>query len=454
MNITLRDVINNKLNVYLIGIGGISMRSLAIVLKDLGCNVKGSDRNDSPALAMLESKGIKTFVGHDAANMEGVDFVIRTAAIPDSNCEVQHCFEKNLPLIERADAWGVLMNDYKNVICVAGTHGKTSTTSMISTFALKSDLDPTIMVGGELASIGGSMRIGSKDLFVSESCEYKNSYHKFSPTVAVILNVDIDHLDFFSGLDDIIESFTHFANQVPKDNGVVVANIDDENTRKVLEKVDRNVITFGLSHDADVYADYIKDSNGFFGFSIYHKGNHYCDVKLSVPGKFNVLNALASAACAIHLGVDGESFKKGIQCYTGVGRRLEYKTTCNRARVFDDYAHHPNEIISALRAADAMSDGRTICIFQPHTYTRTEALFDEFVNALSLADIVVLAEIFAAREVNVNNTSSAQLAEKIPNAHFFKTFDEIADFIRDTAREGDIVLTMGAGDVYKVADLL
>ncbi|MBQ6933004.1 MAG: UDP-N-acetylmuramate--L-alanine ligase, partial [Clostridia bacterium] len=310
-----------------------------------------------------------------------------------------------------------------------------------------------IMVGGELASIGGSMRIGSHDLFVAESCEYKNSYHKFSPTVAVILNVDIDHLDFFSGLDDIIESFTHFANQVPKDSGVVVANIDDANTRTVLEKVDRNVITFGLSHDADVYADYIKDSNGFFGFSIYHKGNHYCDVKLSVPGKFNVLNALASAAVAIHLGVDGESFKKGIQSYTGVGRRLEYKTTCNGARVFDDYAHHPNEIISALRAADAMGK-RTICIFQPHTYTRTEALFDEFVEALSLADIVVLAEIFAAREININNTSSAQLAEKIPNAHFFKTFIEIADFIKDTAREGDIVLTMGAGDVYKVADLL
>jgi len=453
MNITLRDVINNKLNVYLIGIGGISMRSLAIVLKDLGCNVKGSDRNDSPALAMLESKGIKTFVGHDAKNMEGVDFVIRTAAIPDSNCEVQHCFENNLPLIERADAWGVLMNDYKDVVCVAGTHGKTSTTSMISTFALKADLDPTIMVGGELASIGGSMRIGSHDLFVAESCEYKNSYHKFSPTVAVILNVDIDHLDFFSGLDDIIESFTHFANQVPKDSGVVVANIDDANTRTVLENVDRNIITFGLSHDADVYADYVKESNGFFGFSIYHKGNHYCDVKLSVPGKFNVFNALASAAVAIHLGVDGESFKKGIQSYTGVGRRLEYKTTCNGARVFDDYAHHPNEIISALRAADAMGK-RTICIFQPHTYTRTEALFDEFVAALSLADIVVLAEIFAAREININNTSSAQLAEKIPNAHFFKTFIEIADFIKDTAREGDIVLTMGAGDIYKVADLL
>ncbi|MBR4878856.1 MAG: UDP-N-acetylmuramate--L-alanine ligase [Clostridia bacterium] len=453
MNITLRDVINNKLNVYLIGIGGISMRSLAIVLKDLGCNVHGSDRSDSPALAMLESKGIKTYIGHDAANMKGVDFVIRTAAIPDNNCEVQHCFENNIPIIERADAWGVLMNDYKNVVCVAGTHGKTSTTSMISTFALKSDLDPTIMVGGELASIGGSMRIGGRDLFVAEACEYKNSYHKFSPTIAVILNVDVDHLDFFTGLDDIIESFRHFANQVP-DDGVVVANYDDENTRRVIENTDRNVITFGLSNSADVYADFVKDSNGFFGFSIYHKGNHYCDVKLSVPGRFNVLNALASAAVAIHLGVDGESFKKGIQSYTGVGRRMEYKTTCNRARVFDDYAHHPNEIVSALKAADAMSEGKTICIFQPHTYTRTESLFNEFVEALSHADIVVLAEIFAAREINVNNTSSAQLAEKIPNAHFFKTFDEIACFVRDIANEGDIILTMGAGDVYKISDLL
>ena len=451
---TLQNIIDNKLCVHLIGIGGISMRSLAIILKDLGCSVQGSDRAHSEAIDLLNSNGIKTFIGHNSENVLGADFVIRTAAVLDDNCEVIKAKELGLTVIERAEGWGVLMKDYKNVVCIAGTHGKTSTTSMISTVALKSKLDPTIMVGGELASIGGSMRIGGKNLFVAEACEYKNSYHKFSPTIAVILNVDSDHLDFFSDTDDIIDSFTHFANLVPQEVGLIVANYDDENTMKAIKGIDRDIVTFGFSKDADVHAEYIKDSSGFFSFSIYNKGNLYTAVRLSVPGRHNIINCLASACVSIALGISGDDFKKGIECYTGVGRRFEYKTTCNKARVFDEYAHHPSEISVSLIAADAMGDGRTICVFQPHTYTRTEALFDDFAKALSLADIVVLAEIYAAREDNIHNISSAQLAEKIPHSHFFKTFREIADFVKETAREGDIIITMGAGDIHKVADLL
>ena len=453
-NITLSDVIENKLTVHLIGIGGISMRSLAIILNNLGCKVQGSDRSAGDVLEMLSSKGIKTFPTHDAANMEGVDFVIRTAAVHDDNCEVQFAFSHGIPLIERAEAWGVLMKEYKNVICIAGTHGKTTTTAMMSTVALKNDMDPTVMIGGNLSSIGGSMRIGSHDYFVAEACEYKNSYHKFSPTVAVILNIDRDHVDFFKSMEETLESFRHFALLVPKDTGVVIANHDDPNTQKAIESIDRKVISFGFSPEADVHPEYIKDTKGFFSFSVYVFGNHYCDIKLVVPGKHNVLDSLAAAAASYSLGIDGEAFKKGIQSYTGVSRRFEYKTTVNMARVFDDYSHHPKEIAMALIAADAMGDGRTICVFQPHTYSRTEALFDSFAKALSHADIVVLAEIFAAREDNVHGISSAQLAEKIPHSHFFKSFVEIADFIKETAREGDIVITMGAGDIYKVCDLL
>lgn len=453
-NITLRDVINNKMSVHLIGIGGISMRSLAIVLKDIGCYVQGSDRNDSPALEGLNKKDIVTFVGHSSENIKNIDFIIRTAAIPDDNCEVVFAHEHGIPIIERGEAWGVLMQDYNNVVCVAGTHGKTTTTSMVATVALKTDLDPTIMVGGDLASIGGGMRIGGKNLFIAEACEYRNSYHKFSPSIAVILNVDRDHLDFFTDTQDIIESFTHFALQVPKEGGLIVANYDDANTQKALENVDRETITFGFSEEADVHAGYIKDSKGFFSFSIYCKGSHYCDVKLIVPGRHNIANALACAAVCYSLGISGEDFKKGIQSYPGAGRRFEYKTTINGARVFDEYSHHPSEITAALIAVDAMGDGRTICIFQPHTYTRTEALFDDFAKSLALADIVVLAEIYAAREDNIHHISSRQLAEKIPHSYFFNTFIEIADFIKETAREGDIIITMGAGDIYKVCDLL
>lgn len=453
-SLTLRTVIEAKGAVHLIGIGGISMRSLALVLNNLGCSVSGSDREDSPTLSMLQSKGIRTFVGHDGANIAGADFIVRTAAIPDDNCEMLAAVAAGIPAIERAEAWGILMQDYRHVVCVAGTHGKTSTTSMISTVALKANLDPTIMVGGELSAIGGSMRIGGMDYFVAEACEYKNSYHSFSPTIAVILNIDMDHVDFFPTYTDIEQSFQHFALQVPKENGVVIANYDDKRTMDAIGGIDRRIVTFGLSEEADIHASYIKDTRGFFSFSIYNKGAFYCDVKLVVPGRHNVSNTLASAAVAIELGLDGEAFKKGIEAYTGVGRRFEYKTTVNGARVFDDYSHHPKEIAVALAAADAMGDGRTICIFQPHTYTRTEALFEDFARALALADEVILAEIYSAREDNVHNTSSKLLAQKIPHSRYFENFNQIALYIKEIAQEGDIILTMGAGDIYKVCDLL
>lgn len=453
-NLTLRDAIDTKKNIFLCGIGGISMHSLAIALKDMGALVSGSDRDDSPVLKKLNDHGIKTYVGHNSKNITGSDFIVKTAAVLDTNPEIAAAIALGIPVIERAAAWGVLMGDYAHRVCVAGTHGKTSTTSMIATVAIKGGLDPTIMVGGNLSLIGGSMRMGSKDLFIAEACEYKNSYHSFLPTISVILNVDRDHLDFFSDTDDIISSFRHFAIQVPKDRGLVIANYDDLNTMIAVEGIDRAVRTFGMSDKADVYADFVKDARGFFSCSIYNNHEHYCDIRLVVPGKHNLLNALATAAVAIELGMSGDAFKSGIQGYSGVSRRFEYKTTCNDALVFDEYSHHPSEIVESLTTANGMSDGRTICIFQPHTYTRTESLMDDFARALLLADIVVLTDIYSAREVNTHGTNAKMLADKIPGAYFFETFSEIADFIKETARKDDIVITMGAGDIYKVCDLL
>ena len=440
--------------IHFIGCGGSGMYPLIQILAAKGYEISGSDVLDGSTIRAEREMGVKVSLGHNADNIIGADLVVYSAAIPKDNVELAAAESYGISTVERSVLLGYISRLYKNSICVSGTHGKTTTTAMMSTVALKNDMDPTVMIGGNLSSIGGSMRIGSHDYFVAEACEYKNSYHKFSPTVAVILNVDRDHVDFFKSMDETLESFRHFALQVPKDTGVVIANHDDPSTQKAIEGIDRKVISFGFSPEADVHPEYIKDSRGFFSFSIYIFGNHYCDVKLVVPGRHNVLDSLAAAAASYALGIDGEAFKKGIQSYTGVSRRFEYKTTVNMARVFDDYSHHPKEIAMALIAADAMGDGRTICVFQPHTYSRTEALFDSFAKALSHADIVVLAEIFAAREDNVHGISSAQLAEKIPHSHFFKTFVEIADFIKETAREGDIVITMGAGDIYKVCDLL
>lgn len=439
--------------IHLSGIGGISMRALAEMLVHLGANVRGSDRVDSPAVEHLRQTGIPVHVGHAAENTAGAALVIRTAAIPDHNPEIAAALATGTPVISRAEAWGLIMSRYPHAVCVAGTHGKTSTTSMIATFAMEAGLDPTVMVGGELASIGGTLRIGHSDLFVAESCEYQNSFLQFAPTIGVILNVDMDHPDFFADLDAVIRSFRQFAQLVPE-HGVLVVNGDDENCRKVTAHLSQRVLYFGLEQNCDVQAVNICLEHGLYQFDVLYRGEQYCRVQLRVPGKHNLYNALATAAVAIFLGVPGEDFAKGVGAYTGVGRRFEFKRTWRGAAVYDDYAHHPSEITATLKAAQEVAHGRVICAFQPHTYSRTAALMPEFAQALCHADQCVLCPIYAARETDTLGVNSAQLAALIPGAEAADSLEDAVKCLERIVQPGDLVFTMGAGDVVKIVGML
>ena len=439
--------------IHLVGIGGISMRALAEMLVHLGANVRGSDRVDSAATQHLREAGIPVYVGHDANNTAGAALVIRTAAVPDHNPEIASALAAGTPVISRAEAWGLIMSRYPHAVCVAGTHGKTSTTSMIATFAMEAGLDPTVMVGGELAAIGGTLRIGHSDLFVAESCEYQNSFLQFAPTIGVILNVEMDHPDFFADLDDVIHSFRQFSELVPE-QGVLVVNGDDLNCRRVTEGLHQRVLYFGLGEDCDLRAVNVRLEHGLYHFDVEYRGEQYCSAQLRVPGKHNLYNALATAAVAVFLGVPGEDFAHGVKAYTGVGRRFEFKRTWRGAAVYDDYAHHPSEITASLQAAKEVTEGRVVCVFQPHTYSRTEALMPEFAQALCHADCCVLCPIYAARETDTLGVSSAQLAALIPGAEAADSLEDAAKRLERLVQPGDLVFTMGAGDVVKITGML
>lgn len=428
------------------------MRALAELLLDMGACVQGSDRERSPSTDRLAQLGARIFIGQRAENVDGAAAVIRTAAVSDQNPEIVAARRLGLPVVERGQAWGLLMGRYRSAVCIAGTHGKTSTTSMVATLTQNAGLDPTVMVGGELSTIGGgTLRIGGRDLFIAEACEYKNSYHSFCPTAAVILNIDRDHLDFFSGMDDIIASFRHFASLVPPD-GVIIVNRDDPNALRAVEGLDRRIVTYGLQPGAGVSAQNVVCDKGFYRFDVTVSGKMWCRARLSVPGEHNLSNALAAAACAVYLGVSQQDFAAGIAAYRGVGRRFESKGEYRGALLFDDYAHHPSEIEATLKAARAMEPRRIICVFQPHTYSRTISLRSEFARALSHADLCVITDIYASREVNTAGINGHYLADLIPGSVCVAGFDEARRFIMDNAREGDIIFSMGAGDVWRVWD--
>lgn len=452
-DLNFTEILHTGRPIHLIGIGGVSMRALAQMLKDMGANVRGSDRDSSIYTLRLDEMGIPVAIGHRPDNVRQAALVIRTAAIRDDNPEIVAARAAGIPIISRAQAWGFIMEHYQQVVCVSGTHGKTSTTAMIATFTQACSMDPTVMVGGDLPSIGGTLRIGHSGLFVAEACEYQNSFHAFHPTVAVILNIDRDHLDFFKDTDDIIASFRKFALLTPE-NGVVIVNGDDANCRCAVEGLDREVITFGFSDGCDVRAEHAEMVNGRYQCDVTCRGKLYCRMSLAVPGRHNLLNALASAAVAMHLGVLSEDFAAGIAAYQGVGRRFELKKAWHGAKVYDDYAHHPNEIEASLKAAKSLNPNRVICVFQPHTYSRTVSLLDDFAAALSHADKALLCPIYAARETNTYGISSQDLADRIPGAETVADFRDAARRLEELVQPGDLIFTMGAGDVNKIVHLL
>lgn len=438
---------------HLIGIGGVSMSSLAEVLCGMGLTITGSDMNENnPNVIALEKKNIHVLIGHRAENIgDDIDFVIRTAAVHDDNPEIIRAHEVGIPVFERTQAWGAISQDYSNALCISGTHGKTTTTSMCTHILMAADKDPTVMIGGTLPLLKAGHRVGFGNTIIMEACEYYNSFLSFHPTIAVILNIEADHLDFFKDLDDVKSSFRAFAERTPG-TGIIVANLDDENTMDTIRGLDRNVITFGLTPKADVYAENIKFKGASSKFDIYYNGKLFTDVVLHVPGMHNVKNALAATAACISIGIRPNAVKYGLAGFTGAGRRFEFKGKYNGAEIYDDYAHHPGELRALLDTVQMLNYKRTIVVFQPHTYSRTAALFNDFVVQLKRPDVLLLAEIFAAREKNTIGISSGDLAKEIGRASFIPSFESIENVLRAIARPGDIILTVGAGDVYKIGE--
>ena len=452
MAFSIQDYIRPGRRAHLVGIGGVSMSPLAEVLQGRGLTVTGSDMHESDTVAHLRTLGIPVTIGHLPQSVEGADCIIRTAAVHDDNPEIAAALQAGIPVFERAQAWGAIMRHYQNALCVAGTHGKTTTTSMCTHIFLAAQRDPSVMIGGVLPALGAGHRVGHGDTIILESCEYCNSFLSFFPTVAVILNVDADHLDFFKDLEDIKHSFRRFAQLVPQE-GFVVADADDENTMDALKDLDRTVVTFGLEQ-GDVHAANLTWEKGFPSFDVIINETPFAHVALSVPGIHNVRNALAAAAAAHCLGVPAAAVEEGLAAFHGAGRRFEKKGEYHGAMVYDDYAHHPQELHALLSTVKGLGYKRVICAFQPHTYTRTHELFDEFVQVLKLPDVTVLAEIFAAREQNTLNISSNDLAQQIPGAIFCPTLEEVTQTLQTLARPGDLILTVGAGDIYLAGEAL
>ena len=452
-------LINKEKSVFFIGIGGISMSALAQILKNDGYKVSGSDFKESDTVEELRNSGITVFVGHAPENVEGAGLIVYTAAIKEDNPELVRARELNIPAIERAVLLGAMMKNYKFPVAVSGTHVKTTATSMLSHVLCESDKDPTILVGGVLPLIGGNMRDGGKEFFVTEACEYCGSFLKFFPIYSIILNIEEDHLDYFKDLDDIVDCFSRFVKKTPE-NGAVIANFDDEEVIRAVDGAPCKVVSYALnSKGCDYTVSNLKfDENGFSEFDVLKSGEFYISVKLSVPGLHNVSNSLAVIAAADLLGVEKEGIKKGLLSYHGTNRRFEYKGTVNGAKVYDDYAHHPTEIKATLSAAKATGAKRIRCVFQPHTYTRSLALKDEFSESFFDCDDLIVTDIFAAREPDTGLIHSKDLVEAInkmsKNAKYVKDFSDIEEYFMKTAQEGDIIFTMGAGDVYKIGENL
>ena len=437
---------------HLIGIGGVSMSSLADVLWGMGIAISGSDMNRNKNVVGLTEKGIPVSIGHKAENItREIEFVVRTAAVHDDNPEIIRAHALGIPVFERTQAWGAISKDYSNALCISGTHGKTTTTSMCTHIMMAADKDPTVMIGGTLPLLNAGHRVGHGNTIIMEACEYYNSFLSLHPTVAVILNVEADHLDFFKDLQDVQHSFREFALRTPED-GYVVANLDDASTMATIRDIPRKIMTFGLSREADVYAENIEFLGANSHFDIMFKGKLFTDVTLHVPGLHNVKNALAATAAAICLGVRPNAVKYGLAGFNGDGRSFEFKGKYNGADVYDDYAHHPGELKALLDTVEGLNYKRCILVFQPHTYTRTAALFEDFVTQLKRPDVLLLAEIFAAREKNTIGISSAALAERVEGAEFYPTFPELEEELKRKAQPGDIILTVGAGDVYKIGE--
>lgn len=446
-----------KEHIYFIGIGGISMSGLAEILASRGHQVSGTDVKETAVTKHLQSLGIHINFGHRAENItDDITLVVYTAAIHDDNPELRAAHEKGIRIMDRAHLLGQIMDEYHDSVAVSGTHGKTTTTSMVSEILLAAEKDPTITVGGILPTIGSNLRIGNSPYFVAEACEYFDSFLQFNPFIAIILNVESDHLDYFKTLENIRRSFHAFAQRVP-DKGLLVISEKIDNVEELTEGLTCRVETFGLSEKANWRAENIvHEADGRNSFDVYHNGAFFTTIHLHIPGEHNITNALAAIAASAFLGAAPEDCVKGLHHYTGTERRFQLKGKKDGITVIDDYAHHPTEIKAALAAAQNVQHNTTWCVFQPHTFSRTRFLFDEFGEAFGDADEIIIADIFAARETDDGTVSAAQLAERIAqtgkSARYVGDFAAIEAYLREHCKSGDLLMTVGAGDVYKIGE--
>ena len=451
----IKEMLKECKSIFFCGIGGINVSSLAHISYVGGMRVGGSDRTPSALTKRLEEEGIEVFYSHRAENVENYDAFVYTVAIGEDNPEYVRAIERNIPVISRADYMGYLMTGYEKRIGISGMHGKSTATSMCASLLMGANTDPTVLSGAVLDAMGGAYRIGSKEQFLFEACEYMDSFLDFNPNIAVILNVELDHVDYFEDLAHVKRSYRSFADIALKNGGCVVANGDDKNVLDTLCGAD-NVVYFGIENkNAVVRAENIIESNGQYSFDLYFKGENICRIELSVSGYHNVYNALATAGVGLLCGVSPKLIASGIASFTGASRRMELKGFVNGARVYDDYGHHPTEVATTLDGVKKMLDGgRLFCVFQSHTYSRTKALFDDFVSALSVADRVIVADIYAARELDTLGVTPELLAEEISGGVACHGFENIAKMLQNELGEDDIAVVMGAGDIWHVFEHL
>ncbi len=451
---------NKPANLHFIGIGGISMSGFAELLLKKGFRITGSDSAQSSITEHLSELGIQIFYGQSASNIpDDTDLVVYTAAISEDNPEYMEAVRREIPMMVRAEMIGQIMKNYSNAIAVSGTHGKTTTTSMLTHIFLAADEDPTVSVGGMLDAIGGNIRIGDSGNWIMEACEYTNSFLHFFPTTSIILNIEEDHLDFFKDINDIRNSFHAFAALLPED-GLLVVNHAIDNYSEITDGIACRVVTFDIENrSADYCADNISyDAHGHGTFDLYVNGTYSASYHLKVVGRHNISNCLAALCVAYEQGIAPDIIKKGLDTFCGADRRFQYKGDVAGITIIDDYAHHPSEIEATLTAANNYKTGRLWCVFQPHTYTRTKAFLDDFAKALSAADVIIITDIYAAREKNTLNISGKDLADKLlllgADAVYMPDFDEIENFILKNCVKGDMLITMGAGNVVDIGDEL
>ncbi len=444
-----------KSHIHFIGIGGISMSGLAEIMLENGFLVSGSDREASAITEKLKNHGATIYIGHNKENLKGADLVVHTAAVHEDNPEMAEALRLGIKRIDRAEFLGAVMKEYKFSIGVSGTHGKTTTTSILAHALINAGVDPTVSIGGELDIIGGNIKAGKSQYFLTEACEYTNSFLKFFPHIAVITNIEEDHLDFFKGIEDIRNSFKSFA-LLTNPDGYVVAWGEDPEIVDSLKDTDCNIIYYGLTDKFDIYADNIKYNGGFPEFDVFKKGEFLCHIALNVPGKHNILNTLASIAVCDLYNIDIEKAARGIEGFTGTHRRFEKKGTVCGAEIIADYAHHPTEIRATLSTAKTFGKDKIWCVFQPHTYTRTRTLWKDFLTCFEDADHLILTDIYAARESFDGVTTSEKLANEIKNtdATYIKDFEDIVKFLKEKVSPDDMVFIMGAGNIINLADML